>query len=161
MEPAWLRKLNRAPEAVIQFVRNFSKVAGFEYAVKGFFGNRLQKRAAIMGMQLTRLISHRNPDQIIRMVFTQDVGYSAAGGMYLTLQMEVDGRYFIFLPWSVLEERTVRKHFSFHQQLFGSSDAFRWVLSSRAFGMQKEEILNQLRAMLETTLPERLAIVLP
>lgn len=147
LEPGWVRRLSQAPEALIQFIRQSWQIAGFEYAVRAFFGSRLQKQAAIMAVRLTRLAAERNTGARAQMVFTQEIEYAPGAGAFLSLQMELNGHHFILLPWAELDERTVGRQFARHQKLFGN-DSFRWVLSSSALGMQKDEVMNRLKDLL-------------
>jgi hypothetical protein len=171
LQPGWLRKLGEAPDVLIQFIRSFSRLAGFEHVVKSFFGNRPQKFSALMAIQLARSIVSRKPGAASRMIFFQDVGYGPGSVVYMGLQMELDGCTFILLPWTELNEQTVRKLSNCHRSLFGDLNAFRWVFSERLLGMQKEEVVNQLKNILETEPSledgvenqrwEKLVIVLP
>lgn len=167
-----MRRLKQAPEALTQFIRSCWQIAGFEYAVKAFFGNRLQKQTAIMAIRLTRLVAERNTVAKAQMVFTQDIGYAPEAGAFLSLQMELNGRHFILLPWTELDERTIKRQFACHRKLFGNSNAFRWVLSARALGMQKDDVMQRLANIFtpntysdeegnEVKGLKRLAIVLP
>jgi len=148
MDPAWVKRLRQGPEAIVRFVRRFASISGFEYVVKGFFGNQLQKRVSVIGMRLAHRIAERLPDCRDRIIFTQEIGFAPGGNTFLTFQMKLDGRHFIILPWTGLDRNTVSRQFASDRILFGDSDAIRWVLSARSLGMQKEHVINLIISIL-------------
>jgi hypothetical protein len=147
LDPFWLNRLARAPGELVQFMRRFFNVSGFEIVVKAFFGSTLQRRAARMAIRLAQSMSYKVPGYTTRMLFSREVAYAPRGAVHLTLQVELDGRHHVILPWTELDERTVRKQYASHQALFGGPEAFRWVLSGRALGMQKREVTGRINDM--------------
>lgn len=155
LSQGWVYRLRQAPESLIQFIRRFHNITGFEHTVKAFFGNTMQKRAALMSIKLIRSLVQRIPDYSARMLLTQAIGYAPHGAIYLTPQLELDGRHYIFLPWVELDERTVRRQFACDQQLFDSPETVRWVLSSKALRMQQDEVAERVQNLLEMTSANR------
>ncbi len=142
---AYAQRLQEAPAALHDFIRRFSRTAGFAVVVLRYFGSPIQRSAAVLSTRLANRIASRVPDFQRRMVFAEDMG-AAPGGTYLSLRLEFDDRHYLFLPWTSLDPRAVRRQLARDQALYGDTSTIRWVFSARRLGgMPKEAVVDRLR----------------
>lgn len=148
MTGAWQQRLASAPPQLHNFIRRFSRTAGFAAVVRCFFGSSMQRGAAVLAIRLAERIAARIPDFQRRVIFSEDIG-TAPSGVYLSLRLELDDRHYLLLPWTRLDPRAVRRQVARDNALYGGTENIRWVFSAKRLGgMPKEAVVEQLRGVL-------------
>jgi hypothetical protein len=148
LDGAWREQLAQASPLVIDFINRFYASAGFEQVLRAYLGHRLQKNAAVLAISLTQWLGERLPQVNLQLSFQPEIGFVPGGGVFLSICLNLAGRFFLPLPWTELEAGTVQRQYRRDLATFGSPPAFRWVLSGKALNMGKVDVVDRLQNLL-------------
>lgn len=144
----WPGRLANANQGLIRFINRFHRVAGFERVVADYFADKHKRTGAILIMRFAYRLAKRYPNFARLMSFERALSFAPSGHPIRVVNIVRNGVHYKFKPWAQINPFAIRRQFLHDMALFGNPNKVRWVFDGKRLGMQKRDILKQVRRVL-------------
>jgi hypothetical protein len=148
LKGVWPDRLAGGSQRLIEFIRRFHRVSGFEWVVRDYFAGSYDRAGAILAMRLAHRLADRHPDFIRRISFERALGLAPGGHPVRTVDITQNELRYQLKPWSQIDPEIIRQHFLRNIALFEGPDKVRWVFDSQRLGRPKRAVVEEVRRIL-------------